>query len=464
MKKNKQLGIWGILLSFSFLAASCTKTGAALDSSSPTVIGLSTALDTLSTDLTLVENCNTTYVKVLADLQKVKTAFEAVKTEQNVQLPQAADFEKRFNNLEDEATYIMNACADQNFVATDQITSGRITAALAEWKIRIDYIRANLLTEDATNNNISLATPTGVTISAATPAGSVFQDGTESYLPTMVVVPPGSYTMGGNLAEQERMNVPATSRHYELPAHPVTISKSFAVGATEVTLGQFKQFAQETNYKPLDGCRCWIPNQASDLPVTAGRDYLNVGFTQTDNDPVLCVTRETAILYTQWLSKKTGKNYRLPTETEWEYFARAGTTTTYFWGDTPTEACSYANSYDQMSKNLNNFQTLTGFFSALDCSDGYANAAPVGSYTPNRFGLYDVLGNAREWTIGDWSDSYVGAPSDESATTGGVPMFGVTRGGGWNYQAMNIRSAYRNAYFSSEVRTNMWGFRVVREI
>lgn len=346
----------------------------------------------------------------------------------------------------------------------EQVTKDKLEAAVMEWRVRIDDIRKNLLSVDPRNKNISPATSNGVSVSSLTAAGLIFQDGLESYLPKMIVVPSGSFIMGGTDEENARLDVEPFASEYSKPLHQVTIAKSLAVGINEVTLGQFRQFAKETNYKPLDGCRCWIANQESRMLPVKGADYTNPGFPQTDNDPVVCITKEVANDYAQWLSQKTGKKYRLPSESEWEYFARAGTQTTYYWGNDPKDACGYANTYDLSSKAINTY-TSDGFvFPNTDCTDGFPYTAPVGKFQPNKFGLYDIAGNAREWVADDWYPNYNGAPVNGEPRTNGYAMFGITRGGAWLYRIRNLRSAYRNSYFSSEVRTNMWGFRVVREI
>ena len=140
--------------------------------------------------------------------------------------------------------------------------------------------------------------------------------------------------------------------------------------------------------------------------------------------------------YLPWLSRKTGKTYRLLTEAEWEYAARAGSTTRYHFGDSERDLCMYGNVADLRE----------GEEQGLDdrhCRDGHVNTAPVGSFQPNAFGLYDMHGNVWEW-VQDCYFSYSGAPSDGSAWTTGDCSRRVVRGGSWNFSPRGLRSAIRN--------------------
>ena len=159
------------------------------------------------------------------------------------------------------------------------------------------------------------------------------------------------------------------------------------------------------------------------------------------------VSWDDAWRYADWLTDQTGEEYRLPSEAEWEYVARAGTETAWYWGDSESEQCRYANGRDD----------------SVSCSDGYENMAPVGSFQPNGFRLYDVLGNAWEWVDDCWNRDYEGAPFDGSAWYGGDCSDRVLRGGSWNIQPDNLRSAYRG-WFQAGVRRRYNGFRLARTI
>ena len=189
-------------------------------------------------------------------------------------------------------------------------------------------------------------------------------------------------------------------------------------------------------------------------PVTSWR---NPGLAQADSHPALCVSWNDARAYAQWLSRKTGQRYRLPTEAEWEYAARAGTSAARYWGDEPGQACRFANVADQ-----SRFQTLS-FGQKHECNDGHYFTAPVGSYTQNLFGLYDMLGNVWEWTEDCWNASYAGAPSDGIAWLTGDCAQRVCRGGSWSTVPRFARSAARHKN-AADHRDNLTGFRLARTL
>ena len=217
--------------------------------------------------------------------------------------------------------------------------------------------------------------------------------------PEMVVIPAGSFLMGSPEDEDGRQD-------NEGPRHGVTIGAPFAIGKFEVTRGEFSNFASATD-RQAKGCRYYDGNAWKTDP---DRDWRDPGFEQTDSHPAVCVSWEDAQAYTDWLSKETGETYRLPSEAEWEYAARAGTTTRYFWGDDDDSACAFANGHDATSKAQNGFG-----WTAFPCEDGFARTAPVGSFRANDFGLHDVSGNVWEWSKDSWHSNYDGAPTDGSA-------------------------------------------------
>ena len=161
--------------------------------------------------------------------------------------------------------------------------------------------------------------------------------------------------------------------------------------------------------------------------------------------------------YAEWLSRETGEAYRLPSEAEWEYVARAGTETARYWGDSDIAQCRHANGADAAA-----LQKYPDWITA-SCSDGYSESAPVGSFEPNAFGLYDVLGNVWEWTLDCWNERYSGAPVDGSAWESGDCTTRVSRGGSWENTPERLRSAMR-ARDPEEFRSRTGGFRVVRTI
>ncbi len=223
----------------------------------------------------------------------------------------------------------------------------------------------------------------------------------------MVVVPAGTFDMGSNA-------------DYESPVHRVSFAKPFAIGRYEVTFDEWDRCVEEKGCKAQSDDRQW------------GRG----------DRPVMNVSWIDAKAFTAWLSQKTGQTYRLPSEAEWEYAARGGTNSPFWWGR------------DVGSRQAN----------CRECGTGAsAQTSPVGSYKPNPFGLYDTAGNVAEWVEDCWNDSYRGAPKDGSPWTAGQCGLRVLRGGAYDSQAKIIRSTARFRY-DTDVRYSSNGFRVVREL
>ena len=242
--------------------------------------------------------------------------------------------------------------------------------------------------------------------------------------PEMVVVPEGSFLMGSTSGDGD-----------ERPVHEVTIGYRLAVGVYEVTLGEFARFVSATGRSMGDSC---LTFEGDEWEERSGRHWRSPGFSQTDAHPVVCVSWDDAKAYVQWLSGETGEAYRLLSEAEWEYVARAGTTGPYHFGSglSPSPA----------NIGMNREGT-----------------APVGSYPANAFELHDVHGNANEWVEDCWNGSYDGAPHDGSAWTSGGCGQRVLRGGSWNSIPRYLRSASRYRY-STGYRFNSSGFRVARTL
>ncbi len=202
--------------------------------------------------------------------------------------------------------------------------------------------------------------------------------------------------------------------------------------------------------------------RTENLSSTRNRSWQNPAFQQSDRHPVVCVSYEDAQRYVQWLSRKTGKSYRLPTEAEWEYSARAGTTTARFWGDGRDQACNFANVPDLTGAAALNWDKSVKD-QVFQCRDGYAYTAPVGSFRPNAFGLYDMLGNVWQWIEDCYHNSYGGAPDDASAWVGGECKSHVLRGGSWYLDPWILRSARRGGG-AADVRIVTDGFRIGRTL
>ena len=278
--------------------------------------------------------------------------------------------------------------------------------------------------------------------------------------PVMVVVPAGTFLLGTSADARER-----DPDRGESPPLPVTMSRAFAIGKYEVTVAEFRAFATATQYAPAGDCRITSGGAWARL---ADRSWSAPGFPkpQADDEPVVCVSWDDATAYADWLTKATGKVYRLPSETEWEYAARGGTATPRYFGDRDSDedsvlsvACDYANVYDASAVS-----ELAFPYPSARCGDGHAFTAPVGSYKPNAFDLYDMIGNVREWLHDCYSGSYVGRPPDGRAWewAGGCEQRGV-RGGSWATRPAESRAAARGAEPQS-LRQSDLGFRLVREL
>lgn len=211
-----------------------------------------------------------------------------------------------------------------------------------------------------------------------------------------------------------------STAEFEDPPHRVTIAKPFAMGRREVT------FAEWDACVAAGGCKTRLDDR---------------GWGRGDR-PALGVTWVEAKQFLSWMSKKTGQRYRLPSEAEWEYAARAGSTTAYWWGA----------------------EVGSGQANCRDCNAGQPlQTTRVGSYKPNPFGLYDTAGNLAEWVEDCWNDDYKGAPADGSAWTAGQCRLRVLRGGSFDSQARYLRTSSRFRY-DTNVRFFANGFRVLREL
>ena len=258
--------------------------------------------------------------------------------------------------------------------------------------------------------------------------GEVFRDCPTC--PEMVVVPAGTFRMGSPSYEEYR-------DEDEGPMHRVTIAKPFAVGVYEVTVGEFGRFVDATGYTTRNWCSGL--DESDD-----GRNWQNPGYRQSERHPVVCVSWDDAQAYMGWLTQQTDKAYRLLSEAEWEYLARAGTTTTYHWGD-------------RIERNRAN---CDGCGSRWDD----ARAAPGGSFTANGWGVHDLHGNVWEWVADCWNNNYYGAPMDGSTWTSGDCGTRIARGGSWFNAPSALRAAARDSWLGTRWRDNSGGFRIARNL
>ena len=313
------------------------------------------------------------------------------------------------------ARWLQSRSMTRELEAVEALTAGDDTAVLKEL-CRIFEVEAD---DDAITAAVAKATgvpgirPGQVQRKRARNPGDTFRDCPEC--PELVVVPAGSFMMGSPDGEEDR-------RDGEGPLHEVRIDYPLAVGVYTVTFDEWDACVSD------GGCGRYRPGDNG-----WGRGAR----------PVISVSWEDAQRYVKWLSWKTGKGYRLLSESEWEYVARAGTRTRYWWGD----------EIDRNRANCN------------ECGSRWDNkrTAPVGSFSANAFGLYDVHGNVHEWVEDCWNDSYDGAPTDGSAWESEDCSLRVLRGGSWSRYPRFLRSANRGGYTAGG-RYGDAGFRVARTL
>lgn len=282
--------------------------------------------------------------------------------------------------------------------------------------------------------------------------------------PRMIAVAGGTFSMGSPASERER-------RKHEGPQGGVKVA-SFAISETEVTRRQYAAFVDETRRPlPEGGCFTYAFSSVTDASVVdPNASWRSPAFEQTPEHPVVCVSWDDAKDYAAWLTRKTGQTYRLPSEAEWEYAVRAGTTSIFFWGVDENRGCAYANGADpsllRALPKLREEAIAAGQREGdagarfLECDDGYPFTAPVRRYQPNPFGLYDMTGNVWEWVEDCWYESL---PTSGVAHVDSACEFHRTRGGSWDDFPEELRSARRSRLKPNDRRNDV-GFRVVRTV
>ena len=284
------------------------------------------------------------------------------------------------------------------------------------------------------------------------------------------LIPPGEYRRGSTPADIDAVvSLDATFKKEhgddEQPQHTVRLTKPFRLGTTEVTRGQFRRFVNATGYvteaEKDDGGWGWNEKDGKFEGRKKEYNWKNTGFIQSDDHPVVNVTWNDAKAFIEWLSREEKIEYRLPTEAEWEYACRAGTTTLYQSGNTFAGLEEISNVADAAAKakwtNYSNFNYLAA-------SDGHVFAAPAGRYKANGFGLSDMHGNVWEW-CGDGYDAkeyakHAGGIIEDPKGPSAEASDRVMRGGGWSGTPGFCRSAYR--YWNTPVNRNLYlGFRVL---
>lgn len=310
--------------------------------------------------------------------------------------------------------------------------------------------------------------------------------------PEMVIIPPGRFVMG-SATENELAD------DNEKPEHEVDIRYTFALSRCEITVADFRAFVESVNFTTDVEKRdaetqtgCFGPDQDGNWNRVDGSHWnkppFPEDFLQSEKHPAVCVSYNDALAYIDWLNetlrlpvdackRKDAKPdeaepsqeggvfqsvaecyaYRLSTEAEFEYALNARIRQNYPWGD--DSQCDHANGADAKLRDDASQSDLR----YAECNDGQAYTAAVGSFSPNRFGLYDLSGNTWEWTQDCWNGSYNGAPLDGSAWLDGDCDLRVLRGGGWSYKPDGLRSANRNGLNRDVGNINV-GFRLARTL
>lgn len=275
---------------------------------------------------------------------------------------------------------------------------------------------------NANNLKSGVTVSTEAAASSGVSPGTAFTDSVSGM--EFVSVPAGCFKMGDTHGD---------GQGDEKPVHDVCVD-GFNMGKYEVTNAQYRRFKPDHNSGTYEG------------------NSLN-----GDSQPATNVSWYDAVEYAQWLSRKSGRAYRLPTEAEWEYAARGGDKGRNYWGDNPADACRNANGADLTAKSQWPDWTVT------ECNDGYKLAAPVGRFQPNAFGLYDMMGNAWEWT-NDWYDAeyYFYSPKDNPRGPSSGSLR-IPRGGGWGNASECVRVSDRNG-FAPDFSILFLGFRLVSPV
>lgn len=288
-------------------------------------------------------------------------------------------------------------------------------------------------------------------VAPALPAGGAaprqFQDCRDC--PTMVRIPKGDFVMGAEAGEEGR---------YEGPEHAVRVARDFAIGLNPITVAQFRRFVNATGYKAATDCIVPRNGTYEKVPGADWRDPA-MGRPPKDDEPVVCIDWNDAQAYVTWLAKTTRKPYRMLSEAEWEYVARAGKRTRFPWGDDPADACKNAN---LMDASVPASARVEG--SAGACSDGYPSLAPVGQFAPNAFGVNEMVGNVWTWVQDCYAMPYpADAPTDGSAQVKTGCDRRSVRGASWGTNVTRARPTFRGRDPVDRL-SSLFSLRVARDL
>jgi sulfatase modifying factor 1 len=300
-------------------------------------------------------------------------------------------------------------------------------------------------------------------------ANDRFQDC--EFCPEMVIVPPGRILVGTPRGVEGRFGVPVEVRKRSEPVTEVSIKHRLAVGRFEVTRAQFGVFVHETKFRQSNATGCWNgygrPSGAtSDQRRKIGRnnkvanlDWSNPGFPQALDHPVVCVSQGDITSYLEWLSKRTGRTYRLLSESEWNYLASEGIRTVWPWGNDPAGACGYGN-FSDMTRAVAEHLDLAPD-NVFQCLDGFVHTAPVGSFKPNKYGLHDLFGNAVEVVADCFRNDLEKIPRDGSPYEESNCTTLASKGGSWDIFPFATLTGFRASVEAGPSdRYSYVGFRV----
>lgn len=289
--------------------------------------------------------------------------------------------------------------------------------------------------------------------------GQIFSDrlGRGRYGPELIVIPAGRFTLGA--AGKDR-KAPAS----EKPAHPVAFQRPFAISRTEITVDAFAAFIDSSGYKT----QADKTGSSEIFDLASGRlirapgvnwRFDHIGKPARGDYPVVHVAFADAEAYAAWLSRRSGRHYRLPSEAEWEYVLRAGTSTVYAWGDKPKQIAkgNLTGSGDLFPNGRNWRNAIKGY------SDGYWALAPVRRYSSEGWGTFDMLGNVSEWVADCWHENYRRAPANGEAWVNPGCTHRVIRGSAWLSSMDQSRGSFRMPTAAERTNARL-GFRLVREL
>lgn len=254
----------------------------------------------------------------------------------------------------------------------------------------------------------------------------------------LMAIPPGNFSMGAASDELDPFKVPERYYGREAPRRTISIDEPFAVSVSTVTRAQFARFVENTGHTPAHWCEVWRNGEAV---FDDTLNWQDPGFPQAPDHPVVAISWLDAKAYLAWLSEKNGKTYRLLSDAEFEYAMRAGSSSTWFWGDDESLMPDYV---------VNN-----------QISQAFPYTAPVGSLKPNAFGLYDMLGNVWEWVEDAFEEKRVTNTQGAAAIPG--TELKVIRGSGWKSPRFDIRCSARQRDYDWHNDQDI-GFRVAREL